>query len=270
MQMNTSNVIHYHSAYGISIHSGEDTEITSCSFQNSIGTALGVFSTSLDLRGSNSFMNNCWRCSNRNHTCICVGGGIHAVTSILLFKGNNTFRDSSAVNGGGISAHYSTLTFNGHSSFRNSSVEMDGGGISAYYSTLNITGNCTFSDNSAKVDGGGIHSWYSNVTVSGNSTFRNNTAKHGGGTHAQYSTLTLTRNSCFTGSSAIISGGAVMVWYSTMIIVGNITLGKKTQPKNMVEEYMHLEVLLTSLETLCSETTQPKFVVEECMCPNLL
>jgi len=54
IQRNSS--IHYHSAYGISIHSGEDTEITNCSFQNSIGTALGVFSTSLDLRGSNSFM----------------------------------------------------------------------------------------------------------------------------------------------------------------------------------------------------------------------
>ena len=148
--------IYHRTAHGISIHSGENTKITNCSFQDSIGTALGVFSSNLDLRGSNNFMNNCWRCSNNNQTCFCLGGGIHANTSILLFTGNNSFRNCSAEDGGGIFAFYSTLTFNGDSSFRKNLVEVKGGGILAYYSTLNITGNCTFSDNSAKQNGGGI------------------------------------------------------------------------------------------------------------------
>jgi len=89
--------IYHRTAHGISIHSGENTKITNCSFRDSIGTALGVFSSRLDLRGSNSFMSNCRRCSSRNQTCICLGGGIHANTSILLFKGNHTFRDSSMI-----------------------------------------------------------------------------------------------------------------------------------------------------------------------------
>ena len=97
--------IYHQTAHGISIHSGKNTKITNCSFQDSIGTALGVINSSLDLRGSNKFMNNCLRCSNRNQTCICLGVGIHANTSILLFTGNNIFRDSSAEDGGGILQH---------------------------------------------------------------------------------------------------------------------------------------------------------------------
>ena len=145
----------YQTAYGISIYSGGDTNITNCSFQDSIGTALGVFHSSLDLRGSNSFINNCRRCSSKS--CKCFGGGIYANTSILHFNGNNTFRDNSAWLGGGIFAYYSTLALNGDSSFRNNSAESNGGGILLRYSTLNFTGNCTFSGNSAKHDCGGIN-----------------------------------------------------------------------------------------------------------------
>ena len=126
----------YQTAYGISVYSGEDTNITNCSFQDSIGTALGVFYSSLVLRGSNSFTNNCRRCSNKS--CICFGGGIYANTSILHFNGNNTFRDTSAWLGGGIFAYCSTLAFNGDSSFRNNSVKLNGGGILLWYSTLNL------------------------------------------------------------------------------------------------------------------------------------
>ena len=181
VQLNSS--INYQTAYGISILSGENTSITNCLFQDSIGSALGVFHSSLVLRGSNSFTHNCKGCSNKS--CICLGGGIYTDNSILLFTGNNTFRDSSSRVSGGIFAYYSTLIFNGDSSFRNNSAEVGGGGIFAHFSTLNITGNCIFSDNLAEY-GGGIQSWYSNVTASGNSTFRNNTAKQNGGTiHAQ-------------------------------------------------------------------------------------
>ena len=221
-----SSSFKYQTAYGISIYSGEDTNITNCSFQDSIGTALGVFHSSLELRGNNSFINNCKRCSNRS--CICFGGGIYANTSILRFNGNNTFRDSSARHGGGIFSYYSTLAFNGDSSFRNNSVKSNGGGILLRYSTLNFTGNCTFSHNSATQNGGGIKSWYGKVTANGNTTFRNNTAKrYGGGIFAQCSTLTVTGHSCFTESSATY-GGAVNVWNSTLHFAGDVTLRKNS------------------------------------------
>ena len=49
-------------AYGMSFHSVLYSSITNCSFQDSILTALGVFHSSLDLRGSNHFTSNCRRC----------------------------------------------------------------------------------------------------------------------------------------------------------------------------------------------------------------
>ena len=52
----------YPTAYGMSIHSVQYSSIANCSFQDSIGTALGVFYSSLDLRGSNHFTGNCRRC----------------------------------------------------------------------------------------------------------------------------------------------------------------------------------------------------------------
>ena len=216
----------YQTAYGISVYSGQDTNITNCSFQDSTGTALGVFHSSLVLRGSNSFTNNCRRCSNKS--CICFGGGIYAKTSILHFNGNNMFRDNSALLGGGIFAYYSTLAFNGDSSFRNNSVESNGGGILLRYSTLNFTGNCTFSHNSATQDGGGIKSWYSNVMTTGNTAFKNNTAKqYGGGIFAQSSTMTFTGNLCFTENSGTLSG-AVYIWNSTLHFAGDTTLRKNS------------------------------------------
>ena len=211
--MNTSKIlvltiITMQTAYGISIHSGENTKITNCSFQDNVGTALGVFNSSLDLRGSNSFMNNCRRCSNRNHICICLGGGIHANTSILLFNGNNTFRDSLTEYGGGIFAYYSNVTFNGYSTFRNNSAEVNGGGLFVWHSTVNFSGNCTFTDNSAKQDAGGILLRSSNVTASGIITFRNNAAKHfGGGIKVWNTTLRFVGDTILKDSSADFGGG---------------------------------------------------------------
>ena len=44
--------------YGMSIFSGEDIIIVNCSFEDSVGTAIGVFNSNLHLHG-NSFTNNC-------------------------------------------------------------------------------------------------------------------------------------------------------------------------------------------------------------------
>jgi len=61
--------------------------ISNCSFQDSIGTAPGVFNSSLYLRGSNCFTNNCLKCSDKKHTCTCLGGGIHISSSNLTISG---------------------------------------------------------------------------------------------------------------------------------------------------------------------------------------
>ena len=99
--------------YGVSVHSILHTSIANCSFQDSVGTALGVFHSSLALRGNNSFTNNCKRFFGRSYTCSCFGGGIYASASSLMFTGNTTFTVNSAALGGGIAAEHSVLSFNG-------------------------------------------------------------------------------------------------------------------------------------------------------------
>ena len=72
----------YLTNYGMSFLGGQDIRIFNCLFQDSVGTALGVFYSSLVLKGSNSFTNNCRGCYDRKRTCICLGGGIHTYASI--------------------------------------------------------------------------------------------------------------------------------------------------------------------------------------------
>ena len=102
--------------YGVLFHSVLDGRITNCSFQDSIGTALRVINSSLDLRRSNSFTRNGRRC--RNYMCSHLGGGIYANTSSLKFTGNSSFRVNSAGEGGGIAADYSVLDFTGKITFK--------------------------------------------------------------------------------------------------------------------------------------------------------
>ena len=62
-------------AYGLSLHSVSDTSISNCSFQDTAGTALGVFNSSLDLRGSNHFTSNCRSCGEYTESCFCMEEG---------------------------------------------------------------------------------------------------------------------------------------------------------------------------------------------------
>jgi len=138
----------YLTTYGVSVYLGWDTKILNCLFQDSIGTALGVFYSSLVLKGSNNFTDNHRGCSDWNHTCICLGGGIHTYTSTLTFEAeNSTFSNNSAEYGGGVYAWKSTMIFTGNTSFRNNSTGQSGGGITALYSTFNFTGDIAFRNN---------------------------------------------------------------------------------------------------------------------------
>ena len=103
-------------AYGVLVDSVLDTSINNCSFQYSVGTALGVFHSSLDLRGSNRFTSNCRGCIKSG------GGGIHACESTLSFNGNSIFRNNSAEFGGGLYTYGSTLNFSGNSIFGSNSA----------------------------------------------------------------------------------------------------------------------------------------------------
>ena len=202
--------------YGLLVHSVSDTSISNCSFQDSAGTALGVFNTRLDLRGSNYFTSN-RRCREYTKSCSSNGGGIYASMSTLKFTGNSTFRANSATFGGGIYAMASTfISFNGNTIFGNNSA-IYGGGIITRNSTLDFNGSSTFGNNSATEYGGGIYAVNSLVTFNGNSFFRNNSAGHGGGAYVQTSTVIFSGSSTFENNSATSFGGGIDALQNALI-----------------------------------------------------
>ena len=219
----------YPTAYGVMIYSGLGTEIIDCSFNNSIGTALGVFYSSLVLRGSNSFTNNCKKCSEKS---FCFGGGIHTNSCTLIFSGNSTFKNNSAKYGGGIFAWNSTINHTGVSAFRYNAVDLNGGGILAAKTSLNLRGDISFINNLAIQSGGGLELLNSTVIFTGNSTFKNNFGKREGGCiSAAYSTLNFDGNTALINGSTTFengNGGGVNAHYSTLNFNGSTTFGNNT------------------------------------------
>ena len=239
----------YITIYGLSIHFGQDIEISNCSVQDSVGTAMGVFYSILNLRGSNSFTSNCRACTDGDHIHVnALGGGIYANTSTLVFSGSSIFGGNSAESGGGIYVENSIVIFTGNHAFNNNSAQHFGGGMSVLNTALNFTGNSTFRGNSAK-DGGGIFTQHNTVYFTGNNTFTDNSAVQGGGISlqnsnlnftgskmfrnnsgdniigggifAENSTLAFTGDSIFTGSSGGLFGGGIAVLFSTLNLNGN-------------------------------------------------
>ena len=224
--------------FGVSIYSGQDTEIVNCSFQDSICTALGVFNSSLVLRRSSSFINNCAKYSGSSCFIICLGGGIYAETSTLVFTGNSTFRDNSPYQGGGLFTWSCTVSFTGSTTFMNNSAKY-GGGFHAGNTTFNFKGGSTFINNSARTSGGGFYIERSTVRVSttritgtyggiSNSdklVFMNNLASiHGGAIYTQDSNLYFEGCNIFSGNSAHYYGGGVYSRNSTLKFNGTTNL----------------------------------------------
>jgi len=224
----------YLTAYAVSVYLGRDTKILNCLFQDSIGTALGVFYSNLVLKGSNSFTNNCRGCSDSNYTCICSGGGIHTYTSTLIFEAeNSTFTNNSAEYGGGIDAIQSTLNFTGNTTFRNNSADKSGGGITASVSRLKFVGNTSFQSNSAERFGGGIWVSYSSLNFSGNSTFHSNSALlNGGGISASSISLNFRGNTTFRNNMVQKFGGGISASYISLNFSGNTTFRNNMAQKN--------------------------------------
>ena len=234
--------------YGVTVHSVMDIGIANCSFQDSVGTALGVFHSNLDMRGSNYFTSNCRGCFERNYTCLCFGGGIYAEISTLVFTGNITFKHNTAEYGGGIFASGNTLmTFNGNSSFRDNSAEY-GGRIYAWNSTLNFSGSSTFGSNSAEYDGGGIYAQGSTLNFSGSSTFGSNSAaRYGGGLFASRNSLiTFNENNIFESNLAAVSGGGIYIFQqSTLSFTGNVNFTHNSAKSGGGMSVLHSKMNLT-------------------------
>ena len=218
------NYVKYLTTYGVSLHAGQDTNIFNCSFEDNVGTSLGVFNSSLGLSGSSTFTNNCRVCSGRNCTSICLGGGIYAHTSMLIFSDSITFTSNSAEDGAGIYAWQSTLILTGNCSVTNNSAKRYGGGIIAWFSILNFIGNTTFRNNLARF-GGGMYAVISSQNFIGNTTFTNNSAEGGGGIRSWWSTITFTGNTTFRNNLAGQSSrGIIRVSRSILYFTGNTTI----------------------------------------------
>ena len=223
----------YETYYGMRLQSVQNAEITDCTFQDSIGSALKVVNSHVVLRG-NKFLNNCWpcsngRCNNFDHEGPwCLGGGVAVERSNLSITGSSSFCNNSAQYGGGVDARGgSNVYISGNTTFSGNSAS-NGGGVGARESSnVYISGNTTFSRNSASVfkiiytlyfksatgSGGGVSTEdSSNVYISGNTTFSGNSATgSGGGVYVEdRSNLYISGNTTFSGNSAR-DGGCIFI-----------------------------------------------------------
>ena len=130
-------------------------DITNSTFENNIGTALGVNNSRLTLDGNNSFLLGNCKCSSITR-CICRGGGLYATNSTLMFRGYSSFIHNTATNGGGIYMRNSFLNVIGTIRFQQNEAYRLGGGIHAHNSSLCLCGNTSFDRNSALFRGGGM------------------------------------------------------------------------------------------------------------------
>ena len=225
---------YYTTYYGLHLESVQTAEIIDCTFQDSYGSALGVVDSRVVLRGNNSFLNNCWLCSNGRCdgfylTPICFGGGVFVDSSNLSINGSITFSGNSAWRGGGVNAkNRSNVYIHDNTTFSGNSATLDGGGVTVWDSSkVYISGNTTFSGNLASEHGGGVSAGgSSSVTISGNTTFSGNIAKYnGGGVETRLRcNVYIRENTTFSGNSAGEDGGGVSAQYSrNMYIGGNTT-----------------------------------------------
>ena len=219
-------------------------ELVNCSFHENPGTALVVINTNITLAGNTFKHNNYYR-----GEFVCVsnstkGGAVTAVHSNLIFTGNTTFLENSAIycrnsahfSGfywGAIFTYNTIINFNGTSNFINNSADYGYGGAIFTYdnTTINFNGTSNFIHNSAGVGGGAIYT-YDNTIINfnGTSNFINNSAGggRGGGGGAIFAnantTLTFSRTVNFTNNVADRGGGVSMGLKCTVSIFPNTTV----------------------------------------------
>ena len=206
-------------------------ELVNCSFHDNLGTALVVNNTNITLSGNTFIHNNYYLeefvCGSR-----CMrGGAVTAVHSNLIFTGNTTFLENSAIYTsfsecfywGAILTYINTIiNFNGTSNFINNSADSGAGGaIVTYYNTIiNFNGASNFINNSADSGAGGAIVTYYNTIINfnGASNFINNSADSNGGAILTYDNTIIN----FIGTSNFINnsagwGGAIYTFDNTII-----------------------------------------------------
>ena len=183
------------------LESIEYAELVDCCFQDSLGTALTVYDTSITLAENSEFKHG--------------RGGITALDSNLIFSGNTTFigNDGSAV----INVTNCCLSSTGSIHFINNSITGDSdhvaGAVWASTSSLDFVGASNFISNSINSDwGGAIYAFnHTSLNFNGTSNFINNSATYGGAICAYNAHLSFIGTSNFTNNSARSSGGAIYV-----------------------------------------------------------
>ena len=206
-------------------------ELVNCSFHDNLSTALVVTNTNITLAG-NTFIHNNYHFEEFVCVSQCMkGGAVTAVHSNLIFTGNTTFLENSAVSirssasffsfssWGAIFTYNTVINFNGTSNFINNSADY-GGAINTYNNTIiNFNGTSNFINNSANLGGGAIYT-YNNTIINfnGTSNFINNSAGGGGGA---INTLDNTIIN-FSGTSNFINNSAS--WGGAIFAYTNITL----------------------------------------------
>ena len=197
--------------YALFMDTVQSVEIVNCTFQDSFGTALGAYSSTLHLMGRNIFETNGVTCLKKDLKCRTEGGGIFMYYATLYSNGTLIFDDNSAaLDGGGICARNSGLHLTGNVTFCNNAAKVEGGGIFAKFSTLHFTGNVTFHNNTANIEGngGGIFAFVSTLMFNGKTTFNENYASHCGGGIALFDcTIDFLHGSLFIKNSAAVGGG---------------------------------------------------------------
>ena len=217
-------------------------ELVNCSFHDNLGTALVVNNTNITLAG-NTFKHNNYLLEEFVCVSYCMrGGAVTAVHSNLMFTGNTTFLENSAIyfrnfknflsrfNWGAIFTYNTIINFNGTSNFINNSANhlgLGGGAILTYDNTIiNFNGTSNFINNSADGEGGAIFT--NNNTIinfNGTSNFINNSADWIGGAICTSDNTTINFNgtSNFINNSADYGGGGAIFTFDNTIINFNGT-----------------------------------------------
>ena len=219
-------------------------ELVNCSFHDNLGTALVVNNTNITLSG-NTFIHNNYLLEEFVCVSQCMGGAVTAVYSNLIFTGNTTFLENSAIyfrNSTRFSGFYwgailtynnTIINFNGTSNFINNSADYGGGGaIYTYNNTIiNFNAASNFINNSA-VLGGAIYTNNNTIiTFNGTSNFINNSADRGGAIFTNNSTIIT-----FNGTSNFVNNSADSLWdsYGGAIHTNNNTIFNFNGTSNFV------------------------------------
>ena len=138
---------------------------------------------------------------------------ISATKGAILFEGNNTFVNNSAIAGAVALLTNVTVTFIGKSMFAGNTAEHYGGALCIVSGQSLFLGNFVFSENHASRRGGAIAAINSSLTFSSDGIFLNNSAMDGGALSLEFDSrfeFLLTVDIQFTGNIAQ-HGGAIYV-----------------------------------------------------------